>query len=249
MKETINLYIGYLKNKKRISHNTEEAYNRDLNHFVRFLYDQKVTELCEVTLTTINSYMLMMEKEGLSNATIGRRAAVIRGFFGFLQKRRITEEDAAEFLTAPKVVRQQKVPADASAVLRLITFMEKETEETPKILRDKAMILLLYTSKMKVEELIRLEAEDVHMELGYVSCGSKNGQNAYPLEETAGLVLERYLKEGRPKLLNEETGKLLFPNTGGKKMSRQGFYKNISIYVKKAKITDPVTPSTIRRAR
>ena len=103
MEKIVLEYVEYLKATKGISVNTEMAYRRDLMKLVRYLAGQDIYKADEVTSTNLTSYMLFMEKHQLTNTTISRNVASIKGFFHYLLKKKYITEDVSDCLTSPKV--------------------------------------------------------------------------------------------------------------------------------------------------
>lgn len=238
-------YVEYLKKEKNISVNTEMAYRRDLLKLIRYLESQEITDIEKITVTNLNSYMLYMEKQGLTNTTISRNVASIKGFFQYLQKQGIIKEDVSVSLTSPKIERRAPKSASKEDVKKVLAV---PTGKTPKLLRDKAMIELLYSTGIMVEELVSLKVDDINMELGYLQCHFDNNQNAYPIDRQSQKAMRAYLKNGRDKLLKGNESDVLFPNISGKKMSRQGFWKILKGYAAKAGIKGTITPSMLRHS-
>lgn len=245
MEKVVLNYVEYLKDKKRISVNTEMAYRRDLMKLVRYLDEQGVEDLSSVTATNLNSYMLYMEKLGLTNTTISRNVASIKGFFHYLESEGIIKEDVSASLSSPKIERRAPKSATKDDVKKVLAV---PSGKTPKLLRDKAMIELLYCTGIMVEELVSLKVEDINMELGYLQCHFENNQNAYPMDRQAQKAMRAYLKNGRDKLLKGTDSDVLFPNILGRKMSRQGFWKILKGYASKAGIKGTITPSMLRHS-
>lgn len=247
MEKIVLEYVDFLKKTKGISVNTEMAYRRDLIKLVKYLNGQEIYDVDKVTATNLNSYMLFMEKQGLTNTTISRNVASIKGFFQYLCKQGYVKEDVSECLTSPKIERKAPKSATKEDVEKVLAI---PTGRTPKILRDKAMIELLYSTGIMVEELVSLKVEDVNMDLGYLQCHFENNQNAYPIDKQAMKAMKAYLKNGggRDKLLKGRETDVLFPNISGKKMSRQGFWKILKGYAAKAGIKGTITPSMLRHS-
>ena len=182
---------------KGISLNTEMAYRRDLLKLVRYLDEQGVREVSQITATNLNSYMLHMEKQKLTNTTISRNVASIRGFFNYLFKKDYIREDISEGLTSPKIERREPKSASKEDVAKVLAV---PNGKTPKLLRDKAMIELLYSTGIMVEELVSLKIQDVNMEMGYLQCISR--QTRTHIDRQAGNeAMRSYLKNGREPLL------------------------------------------------
>lgn len=245
MEQKVLEYVEYLKETKGISLNTEMAYRRDLMKLVKYLGSQGITEIVCITVTNLNSYMLFMEKQGLTNTTISRNVASIKGFFQYLVKSGVLEEDISSGLSSPKIERRAPKSASKEDVKKVLAV---PSGKTPKLLRDKAMIELLYSTGIMVEELVGLKVEDINMELGYLQCHFEGNQNAYPMDHQAQKAMNAYLRSGRDKLLKGNESDILFPNISGKKMSRQGFWKILKGYAAKAGIKGTITPSMLRHS-
>ena len=148
-------------------------------------------------------------------------------------------------LTSPKIERRAPKSASKEDVKKVLAV---PNGKTPKLLRDKAMIELLYSTGIMVEELVGLKVGDINTELGYLQCHFEGNQNAYPLDRQAQKAMNAYLRSGRDKLLKGTESDILFPNISGKKMSRQGFWKLIKYYGEKAGIKEDITPHTLRHS-
>ena len=245
MKKIVLEYVEYLKEVKGISLNTEMAYRRDLMKLVRYLDSQGIHEVGQITATNLNSYMLHMEKQKLTNTTISRNVASIKGFFNYLFKKKYIKEDVSEGLTSPKIERREPKSATKEDVEKVLAV---PNGKTPKLLRDKAMIELLYSTGIMVEELVSLKIQDVNLEMGYLQCHFPGNQNAYPIDKQALKAMKAYLKNGREPLLKGHGSDVLFPNISGRKMSRQGFWKILKGYAAKAGIEGTITPSMLRHS-
>lgn len=127
-------------------------------------------------------------------------------------------------------------------------LLEQPSGDTPKELRDRAMLELMYATGMRVTELILVRMTDIHLGLNYVFCSDGGRERVIPFGDTTKHAVERYLKEGREKLLKGKDNALLFVNCSGDAMSRQGFWKIVKSYAAKAGITSDITPQTLRHS-
>lgn len=236
-------YIAHLAARKNISDNTKEAYERDLRMFQGYLLEHGNISMEEVTPTTLNSYMIYLERQGYGNATIARKTAVLRGFFLYLFKQGIMREDVADMLECPRMERKVPPRTNSDIVNKLLAAQKGHS---PKVQRDKAMIEVLGCTGILIEELIKLTVDDVRLDLGYLQCHFQRNQNAYPLNERSQEALKQYLEAGRGELLKGKDTDILFPNTRGSSMSRQGFWKMIQKYAKAGGMEGKVTPGMIR---
>mgnify|MGYP002513869814 CR=1 FL=1 len=114
--------------------------------------------------------------------------------------------------------------------------------------RDKAMLELLYATGLRVSELIDLNIEDINLQIGIISCHSKNTERIVPVYRSALKSIENYLNTVRASLVSDKTEKSLFVNMNGSRMTRQGFWKIIKHYAELAGINKEITPHTLRHS-
>lgn len=245
MTKDIENFIQYLHDVKQTSKNTELSYERDLRKMNNFLQKQGITTVSEVTATSLNSYILYLEKEGRKPSTISRSIASMKAFFSYLQKENYVNEDPTEQLKAPKI--EKKMPSILSPD-ETVRLLEQPSGTSPKELRDKAMLELLYATGIRVSELITLKISDVNIPMEYITCTDAHKERIIPFGSIAREAIENYLELGRTKLVEDENCDLLFTNCSGSPMSRQGFWKIIKYYGKKAGITSEITPHTLRHS-
>ena len=108
MEESIQDFIEYMKEEKKVSYNTQISYERDLKKAIQYFVESGIQYLEEVTLTDLTAYMFYMERKGFSTASISRSVASLKKFFQYMNKKNILKVDPAEGLKAPKV--EKKVP-------------------------------------------------------------------------------------------------------------------------------------------
>ena len=220
MEKAIESFINYLHNIKKMADNTMQSYRRDLHKLQGFLADMGVKEVEAITKTNLNSYILYLEKKQLSPATISRNIASIKAFYHYMFKEHMVGEDISEDLKAPKV--EKKVP-EIMTVTEVDKLLAQPDGDTPKDLRDKAMLELLYATGIRVSELISLKLTDVNLKMGFVMCKDSNKERVIPFGNQARIALIKYLDQGREALLLTKEEDILFVNCSGKPMSRQGF--------------------------
>lgn len=245
MEKAIESFMYYLHNVKKMADNTMQSYRRDLHKLQVFLADMGVVKVEEITKTNLNSYILYLEKKQLSPATISRNIASIKAFYHFLFKERLVEEDISEDLKAPKV--EKKMP-EIMTITEVDKLLAQPDGDTPKDLRDKAMLELLYATGIRVSELISLKLSDVNLKMGFVMCKDSNKERVIPFGNQARVALIKYLDQGREALLLTKEEEILFVNCSGKPMSRQGFWKLIKTYAARAGIASEITPHTMRHS-
>lgn len=245
MKMEIKSFIEYMKEVKQISRNTELSYQRDLIQLAAFMEDKGITEVDKVTKTSLNSYILFMEKEGKATTTISRVLASIKSFFNYEFKMGNIKRDPAELLKAPKIEKKAPVILTVDEVSCLLM---QPAGHGPKEIRDKAMLELLYATGIRVSELIHLKVADVNLPVGFIVCRDGSKERTIPFGKVARQSLSDYMNYARDALLKGEESEWLFTNCNGKAMSRQGFWKIIKFYGDKAGIQADITPHTLRHS-
>lgn len=245
MTSEIKSFVSYLREVRKTSKNTEISYQRDLMQLAAYLEGKGITEAGKVTRTSLNSYILFLEKEGKATTTISRELASIKAFFSYLFREGLIPRDPAELLKAPKIEKKAPVILTVNEVNSLL---EQPGRTTAKEIRDKAMLELLYATGIRVSELIGLELADINMQVGYITCRDGRKERMVPFGKTAKQALAVYLEQGRLELLKGKESPWLFTNCSGKAMSRQGFWKIVKYYGEKAGIQADITPHTLRHS-
>ena len=245
MTEDIKDFVVYLREVKRTSANTEMSYQRDLLQMASYLREKGITEVSKVTRTSLNSYILHLEKEGKATTTISRVLASMKAFFHYELSCGRIRRDPAELIKAPRV--EKKLPTILT-VEEVNCLLAQPGGEAPKEIRDKAMLELLYATGIRVSELIHLKLEDVNLNVGFITCRDGVKERTVPFGKVARQSLMDYMERSRKVLLKGSESEWLFTNCSGKPMSRQGFWKIIKYYGEKAGIQADITPHTLRHS-
>ena len=245
MEQRIEEFIVYLHNVKNTSENTVMSYRRDLKKWADYMNEIGVSSIQEVTAEHLESFVRFLEQKKFKAATISRNIASIKAFYHYLFKQRLIEEDISDTLHAPKVEKKLPQIMTMEDAVRLI---EQPSGDKPKDLRDRAMLELLYATGIRVSELINLKLSDINLQMGYLICRDENKERMIPFGNKAKNALFRYLEKGRDAMLLEYEAEELFVNCSGLPMSRQGFWKLIKYYAKRAGIEAEITPHTLRHS-
>ena len=245
MEQNIVDFTEYLRNEKKSSENTVLSYARDLKGFCRFMKESGVLDPAKVNRTNVMAYVYELQKQRKAGTTVSRNIASIRSFFQFLQRKGIVTENPAADLELPKV--EKKVP-EILSLDKVELLLEQPTGDEDKEIRDKAMLELLYATGIRVTELISLRVEDINLPLEYIRCGSDTKSRIIPIGAQAKASLRRYLDKVREHMLLRPEEEVLFVNCNGKPMTRQGFWKIIKAYAKKAGIEEDITPHMLRHS-
>jgi len=245
MKQDVESFIAYLKEKKHISENTAVSYERDLKKLSHFLESQGLESVSQITATSLNSYLLFLEKEGRKPSTIARNVVSLRAFFHYLQREGKVQQDLGEELKGPRIEKQMPKVLSMEEVGCLLA---QTKGSTPKELRDCAMLELLYATGIRVSELIGLQLEDLNLQMEYIKCRDAHRERIVPFGAVAKEAVSKYLAEGREILVKDGNNTWLFTNCYGQPMSRQGVWKMIKAYGKKAGIRHEITPHILRHS-
>lgn len=245
MKAEIEEFMEYLQNVKRMSHNTVLSYHRDLLQMKEYLEEKGITEAGKVTKTGLNSYILYLEKEGKAATTISRMLASMKAFFHYEFSEGRIKRNPVELMHAPKI--EKKAPSILT-VEEVGTLLKQPSGRSPKEIRDKAMLELLYGTGIRVSELMNLRLTDINMNIGFITCHDGGKDRTIPFGRVAKASIADYLRDARPTLTKRAEALWLFVNCSGGQMSRQGFWKIIKFYGDKAGIKTDITPHTLRHS-
>lgn len=242
MEQYVKDFIEYLKNVKHASVNTLQAYQNDLKKLLLFYEKQNIDSVIKINETSLNSYVLTLEKEGLSPASVSRNIAAMKAFLLYLIKQGIMKGDPSERIKPPKIQKKLPQVIDASMVDKLLLQPDLNTH---KGIRDRAMLELLYATGIKVTELISIKVSDVNLSGKYITCGEIRERNV-PFGKTAKAALQEYLKI-RSTHFDKNNNEILFLNSSGEQLSRQGLWKILKAYAKPVGLND-INPNTIRHS-
>ncbi len=239
-------FVDYLQNNKRVSANTLQAYSRDIKQFYNYV-SENALDIVNISKTSIITYMLYMQKSGRAASSISRNLASVRTFYNYLISQNFLSVNPAADLETPK--QEKKLPQilTTDEVGLLLSEPEKVKPATPKSIRDKAMLELIYATGIKVSELIALNKDDADTTLGYLKCVNGEKARVVPLGHVAISALKEYLETTRDAMAQEGTD-ALFVNCNGGRLTRQGFWKLIKEYAMRAGINKEITPHTLRHS-
>ena len=239
-------FVDYLQNNKRVSANTLQAYSRDIKQFYNYV-SENALDIVNISKTSIITYMLHMQKSGRAASSISRNLASVRTFYNYLITQNFLSVNPAADLETPK--QEKKLPQilTTDEVGLLLSEPEKVKPSTPKSIRDKAMLELIYATGIKVSELIALNKDDADITLGYLKCINGEKARVVPLGHVAVSALKEYLETTRDAMA-EEGSEALFVNCNGGRLTRQGFWKLIKEYAMRAGIKKEITPHTLRHS-
>jgi integrase/recombinase XerD len=242
MEQYINDFITYLREIKHASKNTLLSYQNDLKKLQLFFDTQGINSVTKITETALNSYVLSLEKKGLSPASVSRNIAAMKAFLLYLIKHGILMGDPSERIKPPKVQKKNPSIIEEAMVDKLLG---QPDVSTGKGIRDKAILELLYATGIKVSELIAMRVSDINLSGKYIVCKERR-ERCIPFGKSAKAALQEYLKI-RPGKFDKSNSDILFLNTYGEQLSRQGLWKILKSYAKPAGL-ESINPNTIRHS-
>ena len=243
----IRSFLDFCRVEKGLAPNSLRSYHLDLQKLSAWLPASHTNAAPE----DLARYVESLYRGGLSARSIARHITTLRNFYSFLARDGEIDHDPAEFLVAPRQWTTLPKYLNREEVGRLLA---SPPADTPTGLRDRAMFELLYASGLRVTELCRLELAGVERSMGLVRVtGKGNKQRLVPFGESAREALDRYLAEGRPRLLKGRASRYLFvtgwrKSPGAGAMTRQAFWKLLRGHGRRAGIFRNLTPHAIRHS-
>ncbi len=222
--EIRDAYAHYLTNEKALSTHTVRAYLGDLDSFVEHLGNNGVTEMSEINLPLIRSWLATQQVRGGARTTLSRRATSIRLFTKWAAKRGYLATDIGATLASPKPHRTLPgVLTQSDAVAALDSMATRAAEfDTPTSIRDVAIVELLYATGARVSEVCGLDLEDLDFHRNTIRVlGKGNKERMIPMGAPAVKALNTYINEARPQLLNEKSARALFLGARGKRIDQR----------------------------
>ncbi len=243
--ELIEQFLDALWLEKGLSKNTLASYRRDLSIYACWLNSQKQF-LLESSRTNLLSYLNWRVRQRMKASSTARLLSCLRGFFRYLLREGVLSEDPTLQVESPK--RGRPLPkslseADVEALLN--------APDVDDVLgfRDRAMLELLYSSGLRVSELVELQLSQINLRQGVLRVvGKGDKERLVPLGDEAANWLLCYLKEARPGLINDSASEVVFPSRRGKQMTRQTFWYRIKRHGLTAGIDQLPSPHVLRHA-
>src|SRR5260221_3185306 len=197
MESSIHVFLSYLRVEKGLAQNTILAYGRDLKRFTEFLRKRHKQRMEDVTREDVVDFLSSLYKEKLDSRSVARYLVSLRGLYKFGMMEGTVNTDPTENLESPKV--RSSLPTYLR-VEEIDKLLQAPNLATPFGLRDRAMLEVLYSSGLRVSELLNLRISDIDMRMGCVRCiGKGDKERLVPIGRKAIEAAEQYLAEGRPK--------------------------------------------------
>jgi integrase/recombinase XerD len=250
MDTIIHVFLNYLRVDKGLSQNTILAYGRDLRRFAAFLAQRKKYALEQIDREDIVDFLSSLYKAQLDSRSVSRYLVSLRGLFKYALMEELVSIDPTENLESPKV--RQSLPSYLR-IEEIDRLLEAPDVTTPMGLRDRAMLEVLYSTGLRVSELIGLRISDLDARMGCIRCiGKGDKERLVPIGRKALAAVEQYLREARPKLAGREAasgvGQVLFVTRRGRRLNRISVWKMMHAFGLRLGLRGRLTPHTLRHS-
>ena len=253
MYRQVTLFLDHMVKEKGCSANTTAAYQNDLTQFVQFIENYapptgaKITTWHEVDEHAVQNYLILLKEQEYASSTVARKVASVKSFLHYLSDMGQIIKDPSKRLDSPKVKKNLPRSIRPQEIDKLLAA--PTVERSPKMLRDKALLEVLYATGMRVTELVNLNLDSVDVEAKTISCGDGSKRmRTVPVYAEGIKAIQAYLESGRPQLIVDPNEPALFLNHRGQRLTRQGLWLIIKHYVKQVGIKTSVTPHTLRHS-
>jgi integrase/recombinase XerD len=238
-------FLSHLAAERGLSRHTVDAYGLDLAALAADL-ERAGRRLESARRRDIQDHLERLAGGGLGARSIGRHLASVRAFFRFLGAAGKRVRNPAEDLEAPRPMRRLPSPLTSKEVEALLGAPDIRRARG---LRDRALLETLYSTGMRISEILDVRLEAMNLKLGYLRCiGKGSKERVVPLGSQAARWVQRYLDGARPQFDPDRASPLLFPGRAGRPLTRQGVWKSIRAHGRRAGIRAPLHPHRMRHS-
>ena len=243
VEQSLKEYLDYLRTIKHYSSATLASYQRDLQGFINYLNQQDIADITHANIHDIRAYIASCHRKGLAESSMQRLLSSLRGFYKYLIKNdRIGSNPAAD-VRAPKGVKKLPKVLDVDQVDRLLSG----TQASPLEMRDHAMMELMYSSGLRLSELVNLNLYDVDLRAGQVKILGKGNKTRYlPIGQQAREALNAWLELRASIVVEGETA--VFVNHRGSRLSQRAVQKRMREQAQKTALGVHVHPHMLRHS-
>ncbi|MFA5603531.1 MAG: tyrosine recombinase XerC [Bacilli bacterium] len=238
------MFIDYIDDEKKYSNHTVIAYSNDLEEFLIFIKNLNINEIKSIDYSTIRQYLTVLYNKNYTKKTISRHISTLRSFFKYLLKTKVINKNPMTLVSNPKP--DKKLPNYLHSK-ELAELLEVPNINTPLGFRNKLIIELLYSTGIRVSELVNIKIQDINFFEMSIKVMGKGSKERYVI---FGNVLKKmlieYLNDQRLHLLKGKTGDCLLINKNGTNLSDRGVRLIIDQIVKKSSLSKKVSPHVIR---
>lgn len=244
-KKLLSDYIIELKTiKQRDKDTTVNSYSEDIYKYLEYMESKNISSALDISYNNLLNYLKYLDDNKYEVSSVARKIVSIKAFHKYLSEN-YKVIDISTKINTPKFYR--KLP-------NILTIEEVDNLldinlDTPFDYRNKAMLELMYSSGLRVSELINLELSDIDLNNNYVRClGKGSKERIVPIGEYSSKYLSIYINEYRDSMKKGYYTEKIFLNNHGREMTRQGFFKIIKKIAKDKDINKNITPHMLRHS-
>ncbi len=235
-------FIDYLLIDKKYSENTISSYKNNLDNFFRYF---NTKEIDQITKQDLRDYIKYLGNNNLTEKSIANNISTLRSFYKFLIIEKKVNNNPILFIDLPKIAKTLPNVLSVDEVDKLLDIKVND----PYSARNKAMLELMYSSGLRISELINLKLTDISIDEALVRIfGKGSKERIIPIGDIALSALNKYIMIYRDCLIKKQNSDYLFLSSRGDKMSRQGFFKIIKRIALEQNITTELSPHTLRHS-
>jgi integrase/recombinase XerD len=242
-------FLTHLELERGLARNTLEAYRGDLAQFGAFLADRG-RDVLAVAPDELAAFVAELANgragKTLAAATLKRKAACLRSFYGHLHRSAMIERNPASALTGPRLTKRRPESLSRGEIDQMLA---QPRGTSPAALRDRALLELLSACGIRASEAIALEQGDLDLDTGVLRVDAKGArERLVSVPRSALAAIRAYLHGGRPLLVGPREQQRMFVNWRGATLTRQGIYKIVERHARTAGLAEQVNPRTLRHA-
>lgn len=241
-------FANYLKLERSLSGNSVEAYVRDIQKLAQFVEIRHAGQRPEeVTYKQLQAFLKYLNELGMSAHSQARILSGVKGFFKYLVFEERLDKDPTALLEGPRLGRRLPDTLDYPEIVRLLDAIDLSS---PEGARNRAMLEVLYSSGLRVSELVELKRAHVYFDLGFLRViGKGNKERLVPIGKDAMKYLKIYLEEVRVHVpVQKGFEGHVFLNKAGRKISRVSIFLIIKALAEKIGLKKSISPHTFRHS-
>jgi integrase/recombinase XerD len=239
-------FLRYQEVEVGMAQNSLLAYGSDLRQFFEWFDKCGAVAVNAIDLTLLSGYLAHLNERGLSSTTVARHLVAIKMFFRYLLLEGVIRESVVDLISSPKLWQHLPHVLSPDMVNRLLAAPEGADRF---MLRDRALLALLYATGCRASEVVDLKLRDVHLDESYCRCvGKGNKERLVSLNPIANRTLHAYLTHERPLLAARSDAEELLISKSGRALTRIMVWSLVKKYARRVGASDKVSPHTLRHS-
>lgn len=247
MTDLITRFLRYLEIEKNVSTHTLINYWNDLRQLKEFLTKERIEKIEEITYQQVRKFLAYLRERGVAKSTLTRKLATLRSFFNFLFQEGRIKTNPAKYVTNPKLEKRLPVFLEVEEIFNLLAEIEKDQQFKGR--RNLAILEVLYSSGIRLSELIGLNLSDIDLIGGVIKVlGKGRKERIVPIGQKAIEAIEKYLAMRNQVANKNPEEKALFLNKFGGRLSGRAIRNIINQYCRLISLHKKISPHTLRHS-